>query len=91
MFKYVNIIRVWGGFYVEIFDYNVVIGRINEIDEFYIVVGFSGYGFMFVLVVGEVLVEFIVDGKIDKLFDFYDFNFFFNILMEIFINFFSVV
>lgn len=73
MFKYVNIIRVWGGFYVEIFDYNVVIGRINEIDEFYIVVGFSGYGFMFVLVVGEVLVEFIVDGKIDKLFDFYDF------------------
>lgn len=70
--KYVNIIRVWGGFYAETPDHNAAIGRINEIDEFYIAAGFSGHGFMLAPVVGEALAELIVDGKTDKPLDFYD-------------------
>ncbi|AJC72331.1 sarcosine oxidase subunit beta [Thermococcus guaymasensis DSM 11113] len=70
--KYVNVIRIWGGFYAETPDGNAAIGRINEIDEFYIAAGFSGHGFMLAPVVGEAVAELIVDGKTDKPLDFYD-------------------
>lgn len=34
-----------------------------------IVVGFSGYGFKFVSVVGEILVDLVMEGKINYLID----------------------
>ncbi|AMQ18263.1 sarcosine oxidase subunit beta [Thermococcus peptonophilus] len=70
--KYVNVIRIWAGYYAETPDHNAAIGRINEIDEFYIAAGFSGHGFMLAPVVGEALAELIVDGKTNKPLDFYD-------------------
>jgi len=70
--KYVNVIRVWGGYYAETPDGNAVIGRIGELDEFYIAAGFSGHGFMLAPAVGEALAELIVMGKTDKPLDFYD-------------------
>ncbi len=70
--KYVNVIRIWGGYYAETPDGNAAIGRIKEIDEFYIAAGFSGHGFMLAPAVGEAVAELIVDGKTDKPLDFYD-------------------
>ena len=70
--KYVNVIRVWGGFYAETPDGNAAIGRIKEVEEFYVAAGFSGHGFMLAPVVGEALAELIVDGKTDKPLKFYD-------------------
>lgn len=61
-----------GRYYAETPDHNAAIGRINEIDEFYIAAGFSGHGFMLAPVVGEALAELIVDGKTNKPLDFYD-------------------
>ncbi|WP_297421111.1 NAD(P)/FAD-dependent oxidoreductase [Thermococcus sp.] len=70
--KYINVIRIWGGYYAETPDGNATIGRINEIDEFYIAAGFSGHGFMLAPVVGEAMAELVVNGKTDKPLDFYD-------------------
>jgi len=70
--KHVNVIRVWGGYYAETPDGNAAIGRINELDEFFIAAGFSGHGFMLAPVVGEAVAELVVNGKTDKPLWFYD-------------------
>ncbi|MCD6558835.1 NAD(P)/FAD-dependent oxidoreductase [Palaeococcus sp. (in: euryarchaeotes)] len=70
--KYVNVIRIWGGYYAETPDGNAAIGKINEINEYYIAAGFSGHGFMLAPVVGEMMAELIVNGKTKKPLWFYD-------------------
>ncbi|RLF44474.1 MAG: FAD-binding oxidoreductase [Thermoplasmata archaeon] len=70
--KYLNVIRIWAGYYAETPDDNAVIGRINEVDEFYIAAGFSGHGFMLAPAVSEAMAELIVDGKTSKPLWFYD-------------------
>jgi sarcosine oxidase subunit beta len=70
--KYVNVIRVWGGYYAETPDHNAAIGRIKELNEFYIAAGFSGHGFMLSPAVTEALAEVVVKGKTDKPLWFYD-------------------
>lgn len=66
------ILRIWVGYYVKIFDSNFVIGKIEELSDYYIVVGFSGYGFMMVFVVVEMVVDLIMKGKIDLFVWWYD-------------------
>ena len=70
--KYVNVIRIWGGYYAETPDGNAAIGRINEADEYYIAAGFSGHGFMLSPAVAEMMAELVVYGKTDKPLWFYD-------------------
>jgi len=70
--KHVNIIRVWGGYYAETPDGNAAIGRIKELDEYYLAAGFSGHGFMLAPVVSEMVAEYIVYGKTEKPLWFYD-------------------
>ena len=70
--KYVNVIRVWGGYYAETPDDNAVIGKINEIEDFYIAAGFSGHGFMLAPAVAEGVAELVTEGKTPKPLDFYD-------------------
>jgi len=70
--KYANVIRIWGGYYAETPDGNAAIGRIKEIDEYYIAAGFSGHGFMLAPAVGEMVAEDIIYEKTDKPLWFYD-------------------
>ncbi len=70
--KYVNVIRIWGGYYAETPDGNAIIGKINEIDGYYIAAGFSGHGFMLAPAVGEGMADLITKGKSDLPLDFYD-------------------
>ncbi len=70
--KYVNVIRIWGGYYAETPDGNAAIGKIKEIDDYYIAAGFSGHGFMLSPAVGEMMAELVVNGKTDKPIWFYD-------------------
>ncbi len=70
--KYVNVIRIWGGYYAETPDGNAAIGKIKEIDDYYIAAGFSGHGFMLSPAVGEMIAELVVNGKTDKPIWFYD-------------------
>ncbi|MCD6370211.1 MAG: FAD-binding oxidoreductase [Thermoplasmata archaeon] len=70
--KYANVIRIWGGYYAETPDGNAAIGRIKEIDEYYIAAGFSGHGFMLAPAVGEMVAEDIIYGKTSKPLWFYD-------------------
>lgn len=70
--KYTNVIRIWAGYYAETPDGNAAIGRIKEIDEYYIAAGFSGHGFMLAPAVGEMVAEDIIYEKTNKPLWFYD-------------------
>ncbi|NJE07867.1 FAD-binding oxidoreductase [Thermococcus sp. M39] len=66
------ILRTWAGFYAKTPDSNPVIGRIKEIDEFYIAAGFSGHGFMMAPAVAEMLADLMTRGKTDLPIEWYD-------------------
>ncbi len=70
--KYMSIIRQWGGYYAETPDHNAVIGKIKEIEGYYIAAGFSGHGFMLAPAVAEGMAELITKGHTALPFDFYD-------------------
>ncbi|AIF69511.1 sarcosine oxidase subunit beta [Palaeococcus pacificus DY20341] len=57
------ILRTWAGFYAKTPDSNPAIGRIEEINDYYIAAGFSGHGFMMAPAVAEALAELITKGK----------------------------
>ena len=70
--KYVSIIRQWGGYYAETPDHNAAIGKIKEIEGYYIAAGFSGHGFMLAPAVAEGMAELMTKGHTTLPFDFYD-------------------
>lgn len=70
--KYVSIIRQWGGYYAETPDHNAAIGKIREIEGYYIAAGFSGHGFMLAPAVAEGMADLMTKGHTSLPFDFYD-------------------
>ncbi len=70
--KYITIIRQWGGYYAETPDHNATIGKINEIEGYYLSAGFSGHGFMLAPAAAEGMAELITKGSSSLPLDFYD-------------------
>ncbi len=72
MLKGVRILRTRAGYYAKTPDSNPAIGRIKELEEFYIAAGFSGHGFMMAPAVAEAIADLIKTGKTDLPIDRYD-------------------
>jgi sarcosine oxidase subunit beta len=70
--KHISIIRQWGGYYAETPDHNAAIGKIKEIEGYYIAAGFSGHGFMLAPAVAEGMADLMTKGHTSLPFDFYD-------------------
>ena len=66
------ILRTWAGYYAKTPDSNPAIGRIEEINDYYISAGFSGHGFMMAPAVAEGLAEMITKGKSRLPMEWYD-------------------
>ena len=61
--KNVLILRTRAGFYAKTPDSNPAIGKIKEIEDFYIAAGFSGHGFMMAPSVAEGIADLITKGS----------------------------
>ncbi|MFH1422008.1 MAG: FAD-binding oxidoreductase [Planctomycetota bacterium] len=59
----VNVVRQWSGLYEVTPDAQPIIGRIKELDNFYVVAGFSGHGFMLAPAAAVLTAEEICYGK----------------------------
>ena len=70
--KHISIIRQWGGYYAETPDHNATIGKIKEIEGYYLAAGFSGHGFMLAPAVAEGMADLITQGHSTLPLDFYD-------------------
>ncbi len=70
--KYITIIRQWAGYYAETPDHNAAIGKIKEIEGYYLAAGFSGHGFMLAPAVAESMAELMTKGSTALPLDFYD-------------------
>ncbi len=70
--KHITIIRQWGGYYAETPDHNAAIGKIKEIEGYYLAAGFSGHGFMLSPAVAEGMAELITKGSSSLPLEFYD-------------------
>ncbi len=70
--KYITIIRQWAGYYAETPDHNAAIGKIKEIDGYYLSAGFSGHGFMLAPAAAEGMAELMTKGSTSLPLDFYD-------------------
>lgn len=60
---------MWSGVEGCMFDYNLIIGMSCMMLNLLYVFGFFGGGFLFVLGVGDVFVDFVMIGEIVMLFD----------------------
>jgi sarcosine oxidase subunit beta len=59
-----RILSGWAGLYDTSPDHNGIIGKVPELDNFYLATGFSGHGFMQSPAVGLSISELIIDGEI---------------------------
>jgi sarcosine oxidase subunit beta len=59
--------RVITGYYDSTPDHRPILGAIVGLDGLYLATGFSGHGFMFAPVVGEIMAQLIAGSKIDPL------------------------
>jgi sarcosine oxidase, subunit beta len=57
----------WAGLYEMTPDAHPVIGRLDPLDNAYVVAGFSGHGFMHGPIAGKLLAEVILDGRATSL------------------------
>jgi sarcosine oxidase subunit beta len=62
-FENAQILSGWAGLYDTSPDHNGIVGKLPELDNFYLATGFSGHGFMQSPAVGLLLSELILDGK----------------------------
>jgi sarcosine oxidase subunit beta len=53
----------WAGLYDTSPDHNGIVGKVPELDNFYLATGFSGHGFMQSPAIGLSLSELILDGQ----------------------------
>ncbi|MFA7075633.1 MAG: FAD-binding oxidoreductase [Candidatus Izemoplasmatales bacterium] len=60
-----RVIRTWGGSYNLSPDRQPIISDTDELKGFYMACGFSGHGFMFAPITGELLTEIILDKQLD--------------------------
>ncbi len=70
--KHITIIRQWAGYYAETPDHNAAIGKIKEIEGYYLSAGFSGHGFMLAPAAAEGMAELMTKGRSSLPLDFYD-------------------
>ncbi len=70
--KYITIIRQWAGYYAETPDHNAAIGKINEVEGYYLAAGFSGHGFMLAPAVAEGMADLMTKGSSHLPLEFYD-------------------
>lgn len=55
-----NVIRTWAGLYNMTPDKQPILGSVNEVEGFFLAVGFSGHGFMFGPATGVLMAEHIL-------------------------------
>jgi sarcosine oxidase subunit beta len=58
-----RIARGWAGFYEISPDHHAILGRVPEVEGFFLANGFSGHGFQHSPAVGKVIAELITEGK----------------------------
>ncbi|PKK91585.1 MAG: FAD-dependent oxidoreductase, partial [Tenericutes bacterium HGW-Tenericutes-7] len=61
-----RVIRTWGGSYNISPDRQPIISDTKELKGFYMACGFSGHGFMFAPITGELLTEIILEKTLDE-------------------------
>ncbi|MDY0023909.1 MAG: FAD-binding oxidoreductase [Candidatus Izemoplasmatales bacterium] len=61
-----RVIRTWGGSYNVSPDRQPIISDTEKLEGFYMACGFSGHGFMFAPITGELLTEIILGKEIDE-------------------------
>lgn len=62
-FERLRIRSGWSGLYDTSPDHNSIIGKIPELDNFFVATGFSGHGFQQSPATGQVMSELIMDGQ----------------------------
>ncbi|MCS7126085.1 MAG: FAD-binding oxidoreductase [Aigarchaeota archaeon] len=68
LLKNSRIMRTWAGYYMMSLDESHIMGRDPEWPEgLYVAFGYSGHGFMMAPLVGELLAENIITGRVDEL------------------------
>jgi sarcosine oxidase subunit beta len=61
-----RVIRTWGGSYNNSPDRQPIISDTNQLTGFYMACGFSGHGFMFAPITGELLTKIILKQELDE-------------------------
>ncbi len=61
-----RVVRAWGGSYNVSPDRQPIISDIKELPGFYVACGFSGHGFMFAPITGEIISEIILGEEIEE-------------------------
>lgn len=61
--KEVYLLRYWTGYYDMTPDHHPIIGPLDDLEGLYIAAGFSGHGFMMSPSVGEVMADWITEGR----------------------------
>jgi sarcosine oxidase subunit beta len=62
-----NVLRQWVGIPCETPDHSPILGKVDEVENLYLNVGWGGYGFMSGPASGELLAELIITGRIPEL------------------------
>jgi sarcosine oxidase, subunit beta len=57
----VKVLRQWAGCYDLTPDANPIVGRVDEVDDFFQVSGFMGHGFMMAPIIGKLLAQYMVE------------------------------
>ncbi len=58
-----RIMRYWMGYYITTPDHHPIYGSVKGYENLYIATGFSGHGYMMAPVTGEVIAEWILNGR----------------------------
>ncbi len=58
--KDIRVIRQWAGLYEMSPDAQPILGKAEEVEGFYLATGFSGHGFMFGPITGQLMAEYIL-------------------------------
>ncbi len=58
-----RILRYWMGYYITTPDHHPIYGPVKNYENLYIATGYSGHGYMMGPITGEIIAEWIVDGK----------------------------
>jgi sarcosine oxidase subunit beta len=67
LLEHAGLIRHWAGLYEMTPDAHPLVGRLEPIDNAYVIAGFSGHGFMQGPIAGKLLAEVILDGQSSSL------------------------
>ena len=61
--RYVNILRYWIGYYETTLDHHPVYGPVQPYENLFVAAGFSGHGLMMGPVTGELVADWVLNGK----------------------------